>query len=80
MATLKHSYALNSAVAVSLNTLQSSLSRYIYLCKNVCVLIVMVSKMGGQLNSALHSSTTVCDLTQKIFLKQLLTANANDLT
>jgi len=40
----------------------------------------MVSEMGGQLNSALHSSTTVCDLTQKIFLKQLLTANSNDLT
>jgi len=28
MATLKHSYALNSAVALSLNTLHSSLSRY----------------------------------------------------
>jgi len=52
MATLKHSYALNSAVILSLNTLQGSLSRYISLCKNLCVLIVMVSEMGGQLNSA----------------------------
>jgi len=33
MATLEHSYTLNSAVALSLNTLHSSLSRYIYLCK-----------------------------------------------
>jgi len=30
----------------------------------------MVSEMGGQLNSAWHSSTTVCDLTQKILMKQ----------
>jgi len=36
MATLKHSYALNSAVALSLNTLHSSMSRYICLCKNLC--------------------------------------------
>ena len=64
MTTLKHSYALNSAVALSLNTLHSSLSSYIYLCKNLSVLIVTVSEMGGQLNSARHSSTTVCDLTQ----------------
>jgi len=33
----------------------------------------MVSEMGGQLNNVLHSSITVCDLTQKIFLEQLLT-------
>jgi len=68
MVTLKHSYALNSAVALSLNTLHSSLSRYIYVCRNLCVLIAMVSEMGGQLNSAWHSSTTVCDLTQKILI------------
>jgi len=37
MATLEHSYALNSAVALSLNTLHRSLSRYIYLCKNFSV-------------------------------------------
>jgi len=80
MATLKHSYALNSAVALTLNTLHSSLSRYIYLGKNLCVLVVMVSEMSRHLNSAWHSSTTVCHLTQRIFLKQLLTANCNDLT
>jgi len=39
----------------------------------------MASKMGGQLN-VMHSSITVCDLTQKICLKQLLTAKSNDLT
>ena len=30
----------------------------------------MVSEMGGQLNNALHTSTAVCGLTQKIFLPQ----------
>jgi len=40
----------------------------------------MVSEMGEQLNNVLHSSITVCDLTQKIFLEQLLTANSNDPT
>jgi len=33
----------------------------------------MVSKTSGQLNNVLHPSITVCDPTQKIFLKQLLT-------
>jgi len=36
--------------------------------------------MHGQLNNVSHSLMTVCNLTQKIFLKQLLTANSNDLT
>ena len=40
-------------------------------CRNLRILVVMVSEMGGQLNNVLHSSITVCDLTEKIFLKQL---------
>jgi len=40
--------------------------------------VVMISEMGGQLNNILHSSTTVCDVTRKIFLKHLVTANCND--
>jgi len=39
MATLEHSYALNSAVALSLNTLHSSLSRYEPLVVMMSILI-----------------------------------------
>ena len=72
MATLEHSYALNSAVALSLNTLHSSLSRHIYLCKNLCVLIVMVSRDGRAVKQCLtFINHGFCDRTQNIFRLKL---------
>jgi len=44
MATLEHSYALNSAVALSLNTLHSSLSRYTYIYVKISVSLLLWSQ------------------------------------